>query len=88
MYEVVLPDRIEKKLPRTLGDAYGRVIRALRNLAEEPRPTGCIRMSGEENLWRIRVGNYRIIYTIDDERRVIEVLIGRPPAGELPLRRA
>lgn len=74
MYEIVLPNRIEKKLPRTLGNAYDRVIWALRNLAEEPRPPGCIRMSGEENLWRVRVGNYRIVYEIDDDRRVVEIL--------------
>ena len=50
-------------------------MRAIDGLVEEPRPHGCIRMRGEEDLWRIRVGDYRVVvYAIDDERRVVEIL--------------
>ena len=36
------------------------------NLENDPRPSGVVKLSGEENLYRIRVGNYRIIYSIQD----------------------
>lgn len=73
MYEVIVPDRIEKKLPRILGGAYDRVLRAIQALGEEPRPHGCASMKGSD-LWRIRVGDYRVIHGIDDTRRVGEIL--------------
>ncbi|MEL7315348.1 MAG: type II toxin-antitoxin system RelE/ParE family toxin [Cyanobacteria bacterium J06559_3] len=43
-------------------------------LAAEPRPAGVVKLSGEENLYRIRVGNYRIIYTIEDKQLLVLVL--------------
>ncbi len=43
-------------------------------LAEEPYPRGCIKLEGSEDLWRVRVGNYRIIYQVEDERLVIVIV--------------
>ena len=42
-------------------------------LATEPRPVGVEKLAGEINLYRIRVGNYRVIYDIDDRSRAITV---------------
>ena len=47
---------------------------AIDSLADDPRPHGCKKLKGEkEYLWRIRVGEYRVIYMIDDEIKVIDV---------------
>jgi mRNA interferase RelE/StbE len=43
-----------------------RVGAAIRGLGDNPRPHGCLKLKGEENAWRIRVGDYRIIYEIHD----------------------
>jgi mRNA interferase RelE/StbE len=43
-------------------------------LASEPRPTGVIKLAGEENLYRIRVGDYRIVYAIQDDQLLILVV--------------
>ena len=51
----------------------GRFVQAMRVLVENPRPQGCVKLAGEESLYRIRVGEYRIIYQIQDE--VLLVLI-------------
>jgi mRNA interferase RelE/StbE len=59
-----------EKLPTRV---YDRVDRAILALADDPRPPGCTRLRGR-NDWRIRLGNYRIVYGIDDERRVVEIL--------------
>ena len=40
---------------------------------KDPRPKDCKKIQGEENLWRIRIGDYRIIYEIDDEKRSVDI---------------
>ena len=60
-----------KKLPH---GALARVAAALASLASEPRPHGVKKLSGEENLYRVRVGDYRIIYQVRDRELVVLVL--------------
>lgn len=51
-----------------------KISAAIDSLAEDPRPAGCKKLKGEqEYIWRIRVGDYRVLYKIDDEIKVIEV---------------
>lgn len=52
---------------------YKRVHRAIDNLQEEPRPAGCKKLAGSSNRYRIRVGDYRIIYEIEDS--AVRVLV-------------
>jgi mRNA interferase RelE/StbE len=49
------------------------VYEAIERLQEEPRPPGCRKLSDREG-WRLRVGDYRVIYEIDDEQRTVTVL--------------
>lgn len=42
------------------------MLRAAETLADNPRPDGCRKLQGSENAFRIRVGDYRVIYTVDD----------------------
>lgn len=60
-----------RKLPRQVQEKLKAPIDAL---AGEPRPAGCRALAGQEGLWRIRVGDYRIIYQIEDERLVVLVV--------------
>ncbi|MFU8806447.1 MAG: type II toxin-antitoxin system RelE family toxin [Bradymonadaceae bacterium] len=60
-----------KKLERGIRD---RLVGAIDNLGDNPRPTGVTKLSGEENLWRIRVGNYRVVYSILDDRLIVIVI--------------
>jgi len=50
-----------------------RVGKAVGLLAEEPRPGGCKKLKGYKDLWRIRVGDYRVIYQIADKIRLVRV---------------
>ncbi len=54
----------------------GRIDRAIRALALEPRPSGCKKLVGKQfdNLYRIRVGDWRILYAIEDDRLVVLIL--------------
>jgi mRNA interferase RelE/StbE len=45
-----------------------RVIKEIRSLPDDPRPHGCRKLVGSQDRWRVRVGDYRIIYLIDDAR--------------------
>ena len=51
-----------------------RIRAAIDLLAEEPRPPGCVALSGEESVYRVRVGDYRILYEVIDGRLVIHVI--------------
>lgn len=57
-------------LPSTIQD---RVLRAIANLAENPRPLRARKLRGTSDLYRIRVGRYRVIYWIDDEERLVVI---------------
>jgi mRNA interferase RelE/StbE len=50
-----------------------RIIGRIESLAVTPRPAGCVKLEGGADLWRIRIGDYRVIYEIDDDRRRIDV---------------
>ena len=50
-----------------------RIDHALRSLQSEPRPSGVKKLSGQYQDWRVRVGDYRILYEIDDEQQLITV---------------
>ena len=51
-----------------------RVTAAIDALADDPRPSGCVKVKGEDDLWRVRVGDYRIVYEIHDDRLLVLVL--------------
>ena len=80
MYRVETASRrVEREvagLPRRVRD---RVIQAVRNLHEDPRPRGSRKMRSKvRGAWRIRVGQYRVIYDVDDDQRLVVILAVLP----------
>jgi mRNA interferase RelE/StbE len=73
MYRLDLKPSAARDLDRVQGTTWQRLKSALLALRDEPRPPGCIRLSGAES-WRIRVGDWRVIYDIDDADQLITVL--------------
>lgn len=74
MYEVRFvrsADKELRKLPAQIGRTLTKRIAAL---AEDPRPAGCLKLKGFSDLWRIRSGDYRVIYRIDDGVLVVQVI--------------
>ena len=51
-----------------------RLIVKISSLATEPRPLGSEKLAGRPNLYRVRQGNYRVIYSVDDQSRVVDVV--------------
>lgn len=85
-YEVRLARRAERGLRSVrLGDprGYRRLVTAIRALANDPRPVGATKLTGfDPPAWRIRVGDYRIVYEIDDGELVVMV-VNVAPRGEV-----
>ena len=71
-YSVGVERRAQKQIARLSAEMQDRVEAALRALAEEPRPPGCRRLTNRGG-WRIRVGDFRIVYEIDDDQRAVTV---------------
>lgn len=74
MYEVQLERAAERDLRRLSQESYWRVIPHVSSLAENPRPVGCRKITRSKNDWRIRIGDYRVVYEIDDEAKVVRVM--------------
>jgi mRNA interferase RelE/StbE len=60
-------------------DSFGdrlleRIERAVRALAATPRPSGVKKLKGERDYWRIRVGDYRVIYIVNDKARIVDIV--------------
>ena len=76
-YTILLAPPAERQLNAFTPSVQKRLVRRLKTLRENPRPQGVKKLAGEDNLYRIREGDYRIIYTIDDkELLVLLVKIG------------
>ena len=53
---------------------FDRIISHIKALAEDPRPSGCRKITGLKSDWRIRVGEYRIIYEVNDNDKTVMVM--------------
>jgi mRNA interferase RelE/StbE len=71
---VILTPAAERGLRGLSEEVERRVVRRLRSLRADPRPPGCLKLAGAEGLWRLRVGDYRVIYRIEDAVLVVLVI--------------
>ena len=51
-----------------------RIVRRISALAEDPRPSGCQKLAGGSNRFRVRQGRYRIVYSVEDSELIVEVV--------------
>lgn len=72
-YQVQIERPAQKALARIAQADQDRIIARIESLADDPRPSGVRKLTGRE-AWRIRIGNYRVIYEIDDDRLVVLVV--------------
>lgn len=72
-YRVEILRRAQRELEHVPVDRYSSVRDAIRALGLEPRPAGTQKLTGRDG-WRIRVGDYRVIYKIDDAQALVTIL--------------
>ncbi len=73
-YKIVISSQVQKQLDDLPAPSWQRVKDAVDRLAAQPRPHGAIKMKGASEYWRIRAGDHRIIYTIEDDRLVVLII--------------
>ncbi|MGO3146432.1 MAG: type II toxin-antitoxin system RelE family toxin [Leucobacter sp.] len=73
-YRITYVGSVAKTLRKLDRQNAHRILRAIGNLADNPRPSGCIALQGGDGELRIRVGNYRIVYDVIDDELVILIL--------------
>jgi mRNA interferase RelE/StbE len=81
IWRISIHRKAEKILRRLSGDTLERLRQAIRKLASEPRPSSAKKLAGHENLFRIRVGDWCIIYAIEEDRLIVLVLEISPHGG-------
>jgi len=74
MHEVYLERSAQQDLKQVPPEYFRNIISSIKGLSENPRPRGCRKLFGSKNDWRIRVGDYRIVYEIDNKQRVINIM--------------
>ncbi len=74
VHEVLLERGAEKDLNRLAPDVFQRVLASIRRLKTSARPPGSKKLDGSPGGWRVRVGDYRIIYEIDDSAKCVRIL--------------
>ena len=72
-YTIVFARSARKELQALDPTVARRVLRRIESLATTPRPPGCKKLEGSDNLWRIRIGDWRVIYGVDDGKRVVDI---------------
>lgn len=73
-YTITFKDSARKELYALPDKSLKRVAIAINGLSENPRPAGVLKMKGKnESFWRIRIGDYRVVYVIEDAIQVVSI---------------
>jgi mRNA interferase RelE/StbE len=73
-YSVIIPKPVQKQLGKLPPEMHNRVLEKLTELEIEPRRSGVKKLKGYDNEYRVRVGDYRLRYEIDDESSTVALL--------------
>lgn len=73
-YQISFARSARKELQELDSRMAARVLDVIESLTVEPRPSGCRKIRASTDLFRVRVGNYRVIYRVDDAGRLVDVI--------------
>jgi mRNA interferase RelE/StbE len=73
-YTLTLKESAQRELDALPERVRSRVEAKIQTLRDEPRPRGCVKMAGTTNEYRVRVGQYRVVYTVDDRTQAVTVI--------------
>jgi len=72
-YSLQISRRAQRELAQLSDECYSQAKGSIWSLADNPRPHGCAKLKARDG-WRIRVGDYRVIYDIDDEQKIVTIV--------------
>ena len=73
-YRIEIKRGARKCLASMAAPSAARIAATIDALAEDPRPSGCGKLAGTDRLYRVRVGNYRVVYEVHDDRLLVLVI--------------
>jgi mRNA interferase RelE/StbE len=74
MYEIDIKPSARKELRKLSVSLASLIVKKIDSLGRDPRPVGCKKLvNNKDEFWRVRVGDYRILYTIDDAIRIVDI---------------
>ena len=76
-YTLTFAGSARKELESLDESLVNRIFPKIELLAKEPRPHGCQKLRGDRFLWRIRIGDYRVVYGIYDDKKTIDIIAVR-----------
>ena len=72
-YVVEIKPSARKELDALPDSVLSRVIRKMDSLGQQPRPSGCKKLKGYKDQWRLRVGDWRVLYIIDNAAKLVSI---------------
>ena len=72
-YSLEIKHSAQRELDALDNTLFVRIDRKILALADNPRPAGCKKLRGYKDQWRIRVGDWRVVYLIDDEAKLVTI---------------
>ena len=85
-YSIAFARSARRELEALDSSVISRILSKIESLAAHPRPHGSCKLAGEKYQWRIRIGDYRVIYSILDKERHIDIAVACVTAGKLTIR--
>ena len=76
-HSIVFARSARKELQNLDPQVARRILKQIEALVANPRPTGVVKLEGASDLWRIRVGEWRVVYRISDRDRLVDVVAVR-----------
>jgi mRNA interferase RelE/StbE len=73
-YLIVFARSAAKEIEKLNEPLSSRILARIESLSSTPRPSGCRKLQATEALWRIRIGDYRVLYAIDDHRQLVDII--------------
>ncbi len=72
-YSIEIKPSAQKELDALADALFARIDRKILALAANPRPSGCKKLKGYKDLWRIRIGDWRVLYIVDDAAKLVSI---------------
>lgn len=73
-YKIEVKPSVQSEIVDLPDNVLRRVVSRIESLAQQPRPRGCKKLAGYRSYWRIRVGDWRVVYMDDDARRLVSIV--------------
>ncbi len=73
-YQITFSRSARKELQKLEESTLHKIFPKIEILANNPKPLGCRKLQSYENLWRIRIGDYRVLYSIEENEKIIDIV--------------